>query len=77
MMISLIEERVTMSNRIMALLTFSGSVFLVVSPVTVGKFLDSTPSNFILLNLVITSISLGVYILLITLEFLRLTKKLN
>lgn len=77
MMISLVEERVTLSNRIMALLNFSGSVFLAISPVTVGRFLDSTPSNFILLNLALISMSLLIYIALITLDFLRLTKRLN
>lgn len=76
MMISLVEERVTLNNRIMALLSFSGSVFLAVSPVTVGRFLDSTPSNFILLNLVLVSVSLTIYIVLITLDNRRLSKQM-
>ena len=74
MMLALVEERITMTDRTMALLNFTSSVFLVIAPVTVGNFLDSNPSSFMLLTVVITLVALAIYIILIVLESRRLAR---
>ena len=72
MMLALVEERITMSNRVMATFNLVSSVFLVLSPITVGKLLDTSPSDFMLLTLTITLVALVVYIALVVLEFRRM-----
>ena len=75
--IAYVEERVTLSNKIMSLMNFSASFFLVLSPVLLGKIIDTNPSYFIILNLAITSFSFLVYVVLFILERLRLANKLR
>lgn len=72
LLLALVEERITMSNRVMALMNFSGAVFLAVSPITVGRLLDTSPSDFMLLSLTLTLVSLVFYITLVVLEFRRM-----
>ena len=75
MMLALVEERITMSDRVMAMLNLSGSVFLVISPIVVGKLLDTSPANFMLLSLSVTLIALVFYIALVALESRRMANK--
>lgn len=72
MMLALVEERITMTDRIMSLLNFSGAIFLAVAPISVGQLLDKSPADFMLLSLALTLIALVFYIFLVMLESRRL-----
>ena len=71
--IAYVEERVTLSNKIMSLTYFSGAVFSTGTPFLIGKFLNTKPTYFILLNLLITLFAFLMFIILFVLEKLRLT----
>lgn len=75
MMISLVEERVNLNNRIMSYMSLSSGLLIAISSVTMGIFLDSNPSNYINLNFGFTLFAFMVYIVLFILEHLRLSKK--
>ena len=75
MMLALVEERITMSDRTMSLLNFTGAFFLVISPITVGYFLDSNPSNYMLFTVAITLVSLAIYSVLVVLESRRMRSR--
>ena len=75
LMLSFVEERITMTDRTMAVLNFTPSVFLVIVPVVVGNFLDTDPANFMMFTLAILLVSLTIYIVLIVLETRRLASK--
>ena len=75
LMLSFVEERITMTDRTMALLNFTPSGLLVIIPVLIGNFLDTNPSNFMMFTLVITLVALTIYIVLIVLETRRLARR--
>lgn len=76
MMIAFVDERITINNKIMSLMNFSATILLTGSPILLGRFLDTNPSYFIVLNLIVTSSAFVFYILLVILEGLRLTKRI-
>ena len=77
MMLAMVEERITMNDRVMALINFTGSVFLLFSPITVGNFLDSNPSTYMLLTLEATMVALVIYVVLVVLESRRMASRLK
>jgi len=71
-LISFVEERISMSNRMIAFMTFSAGIFQTPGPLLIGEYLEKTPDKFIVFNLAITTSAFALYIVLSTLEFFRL-----
>ena len=76
MMITFVDDRIKMSNKIMSLIHLSTAFLMTINPYLLGKFLNTNPTYYIGLNLSTISISFTIYILLFVLEKLRIRNKL-
>ena len=70
-LISFIEERISMSNKLVAFMTFSSGVFQTIIPFLIGDQIETNPAFFIFLNLVITSVAFVLYAILTYFERIR------
>lgn len=73
-LISFVEERISMSNRLIAFMTLASNTFTTFASLLIGDLLDFHAERFIVLNLIITSSAFILYIVLSTLESIRLKK---
>ena len=73
-LISFVEERISMSNRLVAFMTLASNTFTTFASLLIGDLLDYHAERFIVLNLIITSAAFVLYIFLSALESIRLAK---
>lgn len=73
-LISFVEERISMCNRLVAFMTLASNTFTTFAAILIGDILDYHAERFIVLNLVITSAAFILYIFLSALESIRLAK---
>lgn len=76
-LISFVEQRISMSNKLIAFMTFSSNTFTTIASLLIGNYLDSNAYKFISINLIITCFAFLFYIILYSLEFLRLRNMMS
>lgn len=75
LIITFVEQRISLTNRISSIMAFSSVLGLCISPFIVGHFIDANPISFIYITFLITMISIICFSFLYAVEVMRLRKR--
>ena len=74
LLIAFVEQRITLTNRVSSIMSFSSVFGLSVSPLVIGSLIDDNPNSFVYITLFVTIVTISVFTKLYFMEVLRLRR---
>jgi MFS family permease len=75
LLISFVEQTITLTNKRMSIINFSSALFITISPIVLGKLIDAKSEKFLLFNFNMVMFSFIIFIILLLLEHRRFNSK--
>lgn len=74
LLITFVEQRITLTNRISSVMAFSSVFVLCISPFIVGNYIDAHPVSFVYITLAVAILALSFFTFLHVMEVFRRRK---